>query len=266
MKPITDRLHVVTASLDIERAADCLQSWQDRATFAWRLHVIKGQMGVVPAFAEGVRIALQEGAEVIACLHDDLLIEDDAWDAEVLSHFDLKPMMGLCGFGGGKGLADADIYQKPYSPHQLARQDFCSNLREAEQHGRRVTRPVRVACLDGFSQIGRRAFWCGRMAGGTEHPTVPIHQNILQVMTDWGIVHHAYDSALGAWARRLRWEVWMLPIACHHFGGRTAVGDPRYEEWARTIVPNGDRDFWELAHREVWERFRDVLPIRTGGG
>ena len=292
MKPGLDRLAVVTATLDLDRAKDCINSWAERADYdftsvlVWsgtaadsdartkafapevdhrqgrNIFVLRPEiLGVVPAFALGVECALQAGAEIIACFHDDLLIEDDSWDTEVLSHFDGEPRMGLCGFGGGTGLGHQDIYQKGYSPYDLAREGFISNMREAEAHGRRVTRPTRVACLDGFSQIGRREYWCGRVRGGVE--AIPIDKNLMAYMADWGLVHHAYDAALGAFAARLGWETWMLPIACHHFGGRTAVGDPRYVEWAQTIVPGGDKDFWELAHRLVYDAFRDVLPIRV---
>lgn len=269
MKPRTDRLLVVTATLDVSRALDCVDSWQRRAFYQLPITVIRDEMGVVPAFAKAVAAGLALGAEVIACLHDDLLIEQDGWDLEVLNHFDRHPACGLVGFGGGTGLGAADIYQTPYSPYQLAREGFVSNMRDAEAHGRRSKRAVPVACLDGFSQVGRRGFWAGLQHGYRGMETLIDDQqklklpNILQQMADWGITHHAYDSALGAWAKRLGWEVWMLPVACHHFGGRTAVGDPRYAEWAETIVPGGDRTFWEIAHAEVYERFRDVLPIRV---
>jgi hypothetical protein len=299
-KQMNPRLAVVTATLNPGRAAACLQSWADRAAEdfigvlvwsgtmdptkpeqeAWMPDVdhkaASGNiiltrreiLGVVPAFALGVEFALKHTqAEVIACLHDDLLIEQDGWDQMVMEAFD-QPEIGLVGFGGGTGLGDSDIYQTPYSPYQLARQGFVSHMREAERHGTRVEHPVQVACLDGFSQVGRREYWEAVPTRDLRGPSAglkPGVPNILQQMADWGLVHHAYDAALGAWAKRLGWQVWMLPVRCHHLGGQTAVGDPRYAEWAESIVPGGDKTFWELAHKEVYERFRDVLPIRVGG-
>lgn len=302
MKPTLDRFAVVTASLDPDRANACLASWRSRAAFSWPLIIswngyttgtpidpeidaaynaedgrviILGEpeiLGVVPAFARGVQKALSLGAEIIACLHDDLLIEEDGWDQTVIRWFDLNPRCGLAGFGGGTGLGHADIYRSAYYPQQLAREGFVSNMRDAQAHGRRATSPVQVACLDGFSQIGRRQYWLGE---GLNRPLTsaasivttvsdhnPYHPNLFRHMESWGLVHHAYDAALGAFAKRLGWDAWMIPIACHHFGGRTAVGDPRYATWAEEVVPGGDRTFWELAHKEVYERFRDVLPIR----
>lgn len=266
-KPVTDQLVIVTATLDAARAQACIDSWYTRAFYEPTLIIIEEEMGVVPTFAKGIDIARRTTkAKVIACLHDDLLIEGDDWDLKVLTAFDAKPSVGLVGFGGGTGLGHTDIYRKGYSPYDLAREGFVSNMRDAEAHGRRVKAARQVACLDGFSQIGRREFWEGRHrreAAEREAALASASGNIMQQMADWGLVHHAYDSALGAWAKKLGWEVWMLPVAVHHYGGRTAVGDPRYGEWAETIVPGGDRAFWELAHKEVYERFRAELPIRV---
>lgn len=301
MKPLLDRLVIVSATINPERAVPCFESWaktshyQIHQIIVWNgaldtegmkpyeanfyktfapefdqrtpggTYLVRPEiLGVVPAFALGVAAALRMGAEIICCLHDDVLIEDDLWDIKVLQAFDAYPEMGLMGFGGGVGLGSDDIYKSPYSPHQLARQGFVSNMRDAEAHGRRSDRYERIAVLDGFSQIGRAAFFAGLTPYLAHHPTVqPVEWNIWQQMADWGLVHHAYDAAVGAWAKRLGWQVGFIPVKVHHLGGQTAVGESRYAEWAQTITPRGDADFWEMAHHEVYERFRDVLPIRV---
>lgn len=267
-KPVLDGFAVVTATTDYDRAHDCHQSWRDRAIYRWLDYVVvngagkaQGYLGVVPAFAQGVTQALADGAQIICCIHDDLLIEEDGWDGLVCAWFEGHPACGLVGFGGGTGLGDSDIYETPYAPYQLARQGFCSNMRDAEAHGRRELTPVRVACLDGFSQIGTRAYWQGW--ANTTHAQQLAGSNLFQSLADLGMVHHAYDAALGCYAKRLGWEAWMLPIRCHHFGGRTAVADQGYHAWAEGINPGGDRTFWEIAHKIVYDEFRDVLPIRT---
>lgn len=233
-------------------------------------------LGVVPAFAIGVQAALEDGADVVACLHDDCEIYESGWGDQVLRWFDEHPKCGLLGFGGGRGLGAADIYQTPYHPMQLARQDFVSNMRDAEAHGRRVLVPTRVAALDGFSQIGRREFWLSqddwRQRRGPEN-------NLFALMEAWGCVHHFYDGMLGCFAAKAipPWEVWMLPIACHHQGGVTAVGDARYQAWAQqhalatvhlgqhrvATEATGDQAFWVRAHEIGYSKFRGVLPIRV---
>lgn len=270
-------LAIVTATTSLKRAEDCLATWwgdvpiyvvvngsrNEVANVPAQIRLIDGgdYLGSVAAFAKGVDQALADGVEIIACLHDDLAIHDRAWAQKVEGHFKRNPACGLLGFGGAIGLGAADIYQIPYEPMQLARVGFRSNLVDAEVHGLRSLLPERVACLDGFSQIGRADFWRGipNPQHGGDHPPKPV----LWQLRDHGMVHHAYDSALGLAAAIDGWEVWYLPIRAHHFGGRTAVGDAGYQAWAHTQTDGGDHGFWETAHKALYELGRGTLPIRV---
>lgn len=261
-------LVVVTASThDFPERAHCIASWAPEGGVVvvtqWNGPKDVPYLGVVPAFRRVVDLVLEHSsADVIACLHDDVLIRDPRWAGRVEAFFDEHPQVGLLGFGGARGLGDPDLYQTPYAPEQLARRDFVSNLDEAEAHGRRGLVPERVACLDGFSQIGRRAFWEGLRWEdplGPLRPTAPLRP--WTYLEQLGIRHHFYDGALGCLAHRAGWETWYLPIRCHHYGGRTAVGDPQYQAWAQTQAAGGDHGFWTHAHRIGYDTFRDVLPL-----
>ena len=294
---------IVTATLDWDRASGCVISWLGMATGPLHLYIVgqgkrnegwtavtpkdlpgqvtmqgfmsKEILGVVPAFAIGVQQALRDGCSIIACLHDDLEIFTRGWDQQVINTFKTCPRAGLLGFGGGKGLGAADIYRTPYNPMQLAREQFISNMRDAEAHGQRSENAQPVACLDGFSQIGLREYWRGvpHLMKTPEPPTIPAKaHNLFEAMELLGIIHHAYDAALGAYAKQLGYQVWFIPVACHHYGGRTAVADTRYHDWASAYEyedletqrgGRGDQGFWEKSHRVVYELFRSVLPIRT---
>jgi hypothetical protein len=236
-------LVVVTCTLDAARAAANIMSW-GQGIARLPMIVVEGQMGVVPAFYEGCLVAWREfRPKIIACLHDDVRIDEMNWSSHVQQFFDDFPDCLLAGFGGARGLGEPWIYEQPFDPFSLVRKDFISNMAQAEQHGRRVRDVTPVACLDGFSLIGRAEFM---LAGW-------------HLFRGLGIVHHAYDSAFGALARRWQGETWMLPIPCHHWGGMTAVGDPRYAEWAKGL--GGDQQLWREAHAAVWQEFRDVLPF-----
>lgn len=267
------KLVVVTATTSYDRAKPCIDSWgevqkilvtnggipakEDRpaaAALGTTVMASKDYLGTVPAFRAGVDFALAHtDADIIACLHDDVEILDPHWEEKVIRHFERYPECGLAGFGGAIGLGADDIYQTPYDPMQLARSGFRSNLINAECHGIRSLLAERVACLDGFSQIGRRAFW----AGDIHHPKP------LTYLAKQGMIHHFYDSALGALARRAGWEAWYLPVKCTHLGGQTAVGDQGYQKWAQGQNPRGDQGFWEASHKVGYELFRDVLPLRV---
>jgi hypothetical protein len=271
---VSETLAIVTASTNLTRAAPCLASWRDHAATAVQILVVENgtilgppYLGTVPAFRTGVSEMLEQSdADVIACLHDDVEILERDWDLKVLRHFTRHPGCGLLGFGGAIGLGDADLYQTPYNPMQLARIGFRSDLVDAEAHGARSLLPERVACLDGFSQIGRREFWEGHL---TPAPFTQIAQAASEnlrpwaVLEDLGLKHHIYDGALGCLAKRYGWETWYLPVRCRHLGGQTAVGDPGYQAWAKTQHAGGDHGFWEDGHRIVYDAFRDVLPLRV---
>lgn len=239
------KLAVVTASLDVEKTRQYWESWKQNAAGELNIFHVVGEMGVVPAFAKGVTMAAARGADVIACFHDDLRIDTPGWDKLVVDWFEQQQKCGLAGFFGAKSLGAGDIYQSPYSPMQLARGGCVSNMEDAELHGERVTVPTRVVCFDGFSQIGRTVFMKDAFAW----------------LTRLGIVHHGYDSAIGAYAARQGWQAWMLPIACKHAGGQTAVGSEKYQEWARSKRPNGDQGFWEESHRILYGELRGDLPL-----
>lgn len=263
------KLVVVVATADPARTAQWWQTWRPNSQTDWAAVVVwtgrtvqsdtelvrpltrdrvigMNEYGVVPAYALGVAAARAMGADVVACFHDDLEICEPGWDSKVLELFRF-PNVLLAGFGGAKGLGADDIYKVPYAPMQLARQDFRSNMRDAEAHGKRVTTAHRVACLDGFSLIGRTEFMVDSFAR----------------MRHLGIVHHFYDGLMGVYAAKAGGQTWLLPIACHHAGGQTAVGSQAYQGWAREKHPDGDAHFWNEAHRIGYEEGRGVLPLRV---
>jgi hypothetical protein len=265
---VTSRLVVVTATTDRARSAKCIESWGTVPVVIVDNGGTRPYLGPVLAFRLGVDQALDQfpDAEIIACFHDDLEIHDPLWDAKVLRHFYRQPACGLAGFGGAIGLGCDNLYTVPYDPMQLARIGFRSNMSNAEAHGMRSLLTERVACLDGFSQIGRRAFWEGCRAAmgpwiGVVGPAV--QPRPFTYLDSLGVVHHFYDGMLGCLAARYGWETWYLPIACHHFGGQTAVGDRGYQAWAETQAAGGDQGFWKEAHRLGYDTFTDVLPLRV---
>lgn len=278
------RMIIVTGSSNVQRAEACLRSWQENGATSFTTVVVRNgtdvapmpdslkrivevksedYLGSVPAFALGVQTAmrLDSRAEIIACLHDDLEIFEDGWDVRVLEHFASHPHTGLAGFFGASGIGDDDIYKKPYEPWQLARNGCRSNIEGAEAHGARSVVPSRVAVLDGFSLIGRAAFFAGEVFG-TGEKTVPPWD----MMASLGLVHHIYDGALGMLAARRSWDTYFLPVRCMHYGGRTAVADAGYAAWAAKRIEGGDQGLWNEGHRKVYDEFRDVLPLRVGVG
>lgn len=206
-------------------------------------------------------------SDIFVFLHDDVLIEQRGWDQAILDHFATHPRCGLAGFGGGVGFAADDIYKVPYDYRQLARLTFVSNMREAESHGYRVMTPCRVAALDGFALIVSRDFYT--RFGPLREPGAP-HLNRTTSEGAWddclrdGVPYHMYDAWISCRAAELGYEVWMLPVACHHQGGQTSVS--RQTEYAQVVSRLGyasAEDLYAKGHEAVYRRFAGLLPIRV---
>jgi GT2 family glycosyltransferase len=194
------------------------------------------------------RIHLDHGGPwLLAFMHDDVVVQSP-WDQEAQEFFVQHPKCGMLGFGGAKGLGTRDLYKRPYQLQQLARIDFMSNMVDAENHGRRVTTSQQVAVLDGFCQIIRREAY--EEVGGWK------------TVLDMGISFHMYDAAMACLMAEKGWEVWMLPISCVHHGGRTSCS-PAYDEWLCSKGINGDLQVHQEAHRIIYDRFRNVLPLHV---
>jgi hypothetical protein len=263
---------IVTATLSPARATDCWSSWTRLASQPIPVVVVWSSLpgvstacpssafdcfpdltlvtrdggGVVPAFGEGVARAAADGASAILCLHSDVLIEEPHWDLHLRTA--LGRGVRYAGFAGATGLGAPHIYQSRYDPHQLARRDFVSNLREAEQHGRRGTSPERCVVFDELSLFGTTDWFAPAWA----------------TMAASGVVHHCYGAFLAILAQKAGAQPgWMLPVRCHHYGGREAVALPAYQDWSRTLHPLGDEQFWIDAHQIVYHEGRGVLPLRT---
>lgn len=202
-------------------------------------------LGPVAAFAKGIDYAIEAGASLIACLHDDVALYERGWDQRIVGHFSAHPACTLAGYSGCDGLGAPDIYQSPKELHQLARQGFFSNMVGGEAHGRIDLSARRSACADGFSQIGRAAFL----------------KRAFAYILGKGVTHHFYDGWLGMLAWRWGGECWYLPERVHHAGGRTAVLAEEYHTWA--AAQGGDAEFWRVAHEAGYEDGRGFLPFRV---
>lgn len=269
------KLAVVTASIDPDRTGRWWRTWRRTSTLhGWPLYVVlncpgvgerrdvlpmekgpfiwlrhEGIGGVVPMFRLGVQAARLDGADVVACLHDDVQLFDQGWDKRVLALFESMPKALLAGWSGARGIGDDKLAGEEgkyldFEPSLLVRRGFFSNMIDAEAHGERRGWPCLSACADGFSQIGR-ADWL---------------EESFKWIEEQGVVHHAYDTMLGCMAARATGEVWFLPEKCLHAGGQTSVGDGRYAEWAEKKY-GGDSEVWMRAHRVLWENFKEMLPF-----
>lgn len=198
--------------------------------------IVNGRDGMLPAFQYGFE---NTSSEILAYFHDDLLLDSMLWPERVLFEFE-DPTVGVVGFGGATGHGDPAMYRKPYDYRQLARNNFMSNMKDAEAHGKRFTEECDVAVLDGFALIVRRELL--EKAGGWPLKTP--------------IGYICYDYWLCCMARRLGYRIRLVGVPCTHLGGQTFVKlgigkDPKH--WKQ----------YEDSHRYIYDEFKDVLPYEV---
>ncbi len=227
------KMCIITAHAGAACLNECRKSWGvEQSVFT-----INGGKGMLPAYQLGFEHT--EGTDVLAYLHDDVIISDPNWAMSVLMEFS-NPMVGLVGFGGALGHGDPGMYKKPYTYQQLGRSHFMSNMVDAENHGKRFTGSCDVAVLDGFALIVRREVL--EKAGGW-----PIQSPIGYV---------CYDYWLSCMTRRLGYKIRLVGVPCQHLGGQTFVKlgvgkDPKH--WQQYID----------SHRYIYDEFKDVLPYEV---
>lgn len=220
------KMAIVTAHAGAKSLDQAKESWGYAPVF-----VEDGSDGPLMAWQRGLERA--KGYDVVAVLHDDLIIHDKDWVDRVLHEFE-DPQVGLAGFGGSKVWGVREIYRTKYEINQLSRGLYLSNMTDAETHGVRYDGPpIGVAVLDGFALIMRREFM--DKAGGW-----PVGK----------IEFHGYDFFWCGMAHRLGYKIRLVPISCTHIGGQTSV-----------VQKMDDGTNHAKGHEWIANEFRDVLPV-----
>lgn len=207
--------------------------------------------GAVKSMAQGARKLLIKvpDTDILVFTHDDVEIYEP-WTEYLDLLFTARPSIGLIGLHGSTGLGSEDIYRTRYELQQLARFDPASNMVNAEEHGRRITVPTKVATIDGFFMAVRTSAYLE--IGGWE-----------ACLKD-GIPYHMYDHWMAMVLREHEYSTYLAPVSCRHFGGGTEVGmADKYEEWAKENGFNDGSDVHTQGHIAFYQRFRGQLPIRV---
>lgn len=207
----------------------CMETMLSNASDVLDLCIVTDE-DVVPAYQKMYEMCK---SEILAFIHDDVEIFEKGWDKRVEKEFN-DPTVGLVGFGGALGHGQPYLYRVPYHLPDLARQEFMSNMREAEVHGTRFTGERDVAVIDGFSCIVRRSIL--EKANG-----FPINQ-------PYG--YYMWCEWLCCEVRRQGFKIRLVGIDCNHIGGRTS-----------TI--SAIKDNYEAAHKHFYDNNRDMMPYRV---
>jgi hypothetical protein len=185
---------------------------------------------VLPAFQE---IWKETDWDIIGLMHDDLLVHEYGWDVRVLEEF-ADPKVGMVGFSGALGHGTPNLYTSPYHLPNLARQNFMSNLRDAEKHGARFKGARDVSVLDGMALFIRR----------------PILDKVGGWPLEKPIGYWLYSEHQCCEARRQGYRIRLVGVDCSHLGGKSSG-------FISPLIS------YEDAHKYFWETHRDCLPYRV---
>lgn len=207
---------------------ECVKSWASSATHDYP-YIRVANRDILNAF----QMAYEGTTEpILAMIHDDVVIHERGWDERVLRQF-ADPSVGVVGFGGALGHGVPHLYDVPYHLPNLARQQFMSNMVDAEKHGARFLGERDVAILDGFALFVRRSIidqWGGWPTQGK-------------------VGYFMYAENLCCEARRQGFRIRLVGVACDHLGGKSS-GTP---------LPHS----YEEEHRYFYETNQDVMPFRV---
>jgi len=209
----------------------CVESWKHTATSPHPSCTVYNE----PVLEALQSVFTGSTEEVIAYIHDDVVISEHGWDVRVLKEFE-DPTVGLVGFGGALRHGSPEMYRVRYAFTQLGRSKFLSNMREAEIHGERFKGERDVAVLDGFAMFVRRSIL--EKAGGWPLNT--------------GINYFCYDMWLSCEVRRQGYRIRLVGVECDHLSGKTAG-----------MIQL--KDSHASAHRWLYDHSRDVLPFSVHG-
>jgi hypothetical protein len=217
-----------------EKWMECMGSWWNTASQEYRTFVCMGK-DVVPA----LQCCYEETEEpILAFIQDDVIIYEQNWDLRVLKEFD-DSTVGMVSFGGGIGHCRPELHHVPFRIPNLARQDFISNMREAEIHGSRFRGERDIAVVDGFAVFIRRSIldtWGGFPRGEG------VHVGYFMV----------WENACCE-VRRQGFRIRVVGVDCHHIGGRTSAMHTTEDRQKQ----------YQSEHVYFFEHNKDMIPWRA---
>ncbi len=213
-------------------------------------------IGVYPTFWDALPYC---DGDVIAYLHNDLVICEKGWDKRVLKAFQDDPHLGLVGFigspeidsMGGRGFRTTSNFQGG----EYCDNDGLGNVTRfkgsyATIHGFMNNGLTPAMVVDGCAMVFRREV----LEKIPQRPNFP--------------PHHFYDRLLSCETREHGYTVAVLGIACDHISGQTVAHEEKYlntiQAWLdahgvklNSLYTHADSALYHEAERQWLSEYRD---------
>jgi len=222
-----------------------LDKWLDElSSEGWKTFKVESADPLGSTIALNLGIEHATG-EIIAMLHNDLLVKDKGWDTQLIDFYENTPNAGLVGFAGAKGLGSADIYSTPYVLVQLARNTVYTSLHDWQNHGMQCVEPTKILVLDGLTICAKKEDLV-RLGGFDEQ-----------------YVHHMYDNDISLTFAYAGLDNYVIPVLCEHLNGQTA-NFATYNEWVKkTHTEDADSGIHRISHQLFYDKWIGKLPARV---
>jgi len=230
------KLELISSTLKQPTWRQCLDSWSVHTIREWSTMLMENDL-TRQGLLESYQTAFEgSAADILMFVHDDLIIHDPLWNMRVLHEFK-DPEVGMVGFAGALGHGSNDLYTSPYKLSNMARQNFLSNMVNAEANGERFSGSCDVSVLDGMALAIRRSLLLDM--GGFPLDTI--------------VGYFMYAEWMCCMTRRLGKRIRLVGCQCEHLSGKSTG-----------LNPNLKVEF-EAEHEYVFNEFRDVLPAMVKG-
>lgn len=176
-------------------------------------------------------------SDILAFLHNDLMIYEKAWDMRVVELFETIPDLGLVSFFGGQRL-----------DRGCGRGQNYTNMLEAEIHGTRLIEDYKpIVVCDGLAMICSR-----KMLEANNGIDQRYHY------------HHREDFEMSMASLSKGFKNIVVNIPCHHWNGITA-NRGLYQTWLNTKMSMENADLY--THNENTrlfdEKWKHLLPLKV---
>jgi cellulose synthase/poly-beta-1,6-N-acetylglucosamine synthase-like glycosyltransferase len=224
----------------------------------------QGNLGVYPVYKFGMEHAT---GDIVLFLHNDLIINEDAFDIYVRYLIATKPHLGLLGFvgsdevakNGGKGYGTTSNYEAKTYTYK----DKTWTGTDAKIYGSCYDGYTNAMILDGLAMGFRRTAW-KKIGFREDFPPNHYHDRLIPLQ----VIEAGY-------------KVGIIGIACDHMDAQTRSNEKKYHSivqgWCeknnvKPYVDNNGKISWEHAiHMEAqrkllteWRDQKHFIPKKAG--
>jgi glycosyltransferase involved in cell wall biosynthesis len=216
--------------------------------------IAQENQGVLGVFQTGMQIT---SADIVAFIHNDLLIHEDGYDKKIIQAFEERPKLGMAGFVGGRGVAGNGGRYRTTSNMLGKEWGSCEcHTVIGAHHGEISTGFTYASTLDGCCTIFRRTAYDDIVAN-------------TDCFSSRRPLNHWYDRNIPLHMIQRGWQVGIVGVGFDHFSANTGAGTESYHSSVRKWASEQNVDLGEApdhgsyleGERQFMEEWGPLCPV-----